>query len=258
MMHIATMSFIIVFREGLEALVILAAMATYVIQAGQEQRLKALGVGAVAALVMGGLLAWFFSEALSDISDTGEALILLFVSVMLLYVSAWLWRLRNLVQWQRYIEGQVTGALKQRSSFLLGLVAFICVFRECAETVIFLRTLHSDAPGALSAMTAGIVAALIALTISYLMARTMAMRVPVRLILSVTSLVLFVLALHFAGEIVDHLQLAGLVPTDVVRLPALLTSIGIGDTSQALWVQGILVFAAGTLLALTPDRNDIA
>ncbi len=254
-MHIATMSFVIVFREGLEALVILAAMATYVIRAGQEHRLNALLYGAVAALLAGGLLAWFFAEALSGMSDFTEAMLLAIVACMLVYVSAWLWRLRNLARWQIYIERHVAGALKEKSSFLLGLVAFICVFRECAETIIFLRSLHSDETGASTAMSAGVVAALTALTVSYLMMRTMAMRLPVRLILSVTSLVLFVLALHFAGEVVYHLQVAGLLPTSMVRLPGLFTGIGIQPTSQALWVQGVMVALAGLLLLLTPDRE---
>lgn len=258
MMHAAAMSFTIVFREGLEALVILAAMATYVIQSKQEHRLKALGIGAVAALAMGGLLAWLFSEALSDISDFAEAIILLFVAATLLYVSAWLWRLRNLVHWQRYIEEGVAGALRKQSSFLLGLVAFICVFRECAETIIFLRMLYSEDAGVASAMATGVAAALIALLVGYLMARTMALRLPVRLILSVTSLVLFLLALHFAGDVVQHLQAAGMLPSDAVALPGLLAGIGIGPTSQALWVQGCLVGAAGLLLLLTPDRDEAA
>lgn len=255
MMHIATMSFVIVFREGLEALVILAAMATYVIRAGQEHRLNALIIGAVAALFAGGLLAWFFAAALSGMSDFTEAVILTIVAGMLVYVSAWLWRLRNLVQWQRYIEGHVAGALQEKSSFLLGLVAFICVFRECAETIIFLRTLHSAEAGATAAMTAGVLAGVIALTVSYLMMRTMAMRLPVRLILSVTSLVLFVLALHFAGEVVHHLQAAGLLSSSSVNLPALFTGIGIQPTRQALWVQGVMVVMASLLLLLTPGRG---
>jgi high-affinity iron transporter len=255
MMHIATMSFVIVFREGLEALVILAAMATYVIRAGQERRLNALIIGAVAALFVGGLLAWFFAAVLSGMSDFTEAVILTIVAGMLVYVSAWLWRLRNLVQWQMYIEGQVAVALREDSSFLLGLVAFICVFRECAETIIFLRTLHSAEAGATAAMTAGVLAGAIALTVSYLMMRTMAMRLPVRLILSVTSLVLFVLALHFAGEIVHHLQAAGLLSSSSVSLPELFTGIGIQPTRQALWVQGGMVVMASLLLWLTPERE---
>jgi high-affinity iron transporter len=254
-MHIAGMSFVIVFREGLEALVILAAMATYVIRAGQEHRLTALLIGAVTALLAGGLLAWFFAEALTQMSDFTEAILLAIVACMLVYVSAWLWRLRNLVQWQTYIERHVTGALKEKSSFLLGLIAFICVFRECAETIIFLRMLHSDETGATAAMTAGVLAALTALLVCYLMMRTMALRLPVRRILSVTSLVLFILALHFAGEVVHHLQVAGLLPTSMVRLPALVTGIGIQPTSQALWVQGAIVVLASILLLLTPDRE---
>lgn len=254
MTHVSALSFLIVFREGLEALLILGALATYVNRAGEGHRLKALAYGAIAAIVSSVVVAWLIGQTLADMSGLAEAAVLLVASAMMFHVSIWMWRFRNLGTWQSHLETRVSGALMANSSFMLGSIAFLTVFRECAETIIFLTTLASDQDNALPPILAGISLALVALLACYWTMSRLAMRLPVRKLLVTTSVILFTLGLYFVGEAIHDLQIVGLVPRDTVYLPGPLSGLTVKLTAQALVVQLLLVTGAAILLMLTPEK----
>lgn len=257
MFSVASLTFLIVLREGLEALLVVAALAAFLMRAGESHRLTALAWGSGLALLASVAAAWVFEEVFANIDDLTEAFVMLAVAVLLFHVSAWLWRFRNLHLWQRHLEQKARGALDADSSFMLGLIAFLAVFREGAETILFLYAATDDEVGALPAVIIGIGVAMLALGLCYWAMTRLALKLPLRPLFAVTSLFLFVLGLRFVGAAIDEFQVAGWLPDDQVSLPGWMVGLGINPSLQSLGLQLLLILGFGVLLRFVraPQRD---
>lgn len=258
MFHIVGLTFLIVLREGLEALLVIAALAAFLMRAGEQHRLNALAWGTALGVIASLAAAWVFEHIFANIDDLTEAFIMLAVAVLLFHVSAWLWRFRNLQAWQRHLEGHVRGALEADSSLMLGGIAFLAVVREGAETILFLYAATDDEIGALPAVVIGTGLAMLALAACYWAMTRLALRLPLRPLFAVTSLFLFVLGLRFVGAAIDEFQVVGWLPDDQVSLPGWLVGLGINPSLQSLGLQLVLivVFAALFFTQRQPQRGD--
>jgi len=256
MLPTASLTFLIVFREGLEALLVIAALAAFLMRAGEAHRLRALAWGTVLALVASIAAAWVFEEVFANIDDLTEAFVMLAVAALLFHVSAWLWRFRNLQAWQRHLESRVGGALEADSSFMLGVIAFLSVFREGAETILFLYAATDDEIGALPAVVIGIAFAFLALTACYWAMTRLALRLPLRPLFAITSLFLFVLGLRFVGAAIDEFQVAGWLPDDQVALPGWVVGLGVNPSLQSLGLQLLLIVAFAALFWFLRPTQD--
>jgi len=135
-----------------------------------------------------------------------------FAALMLIYMSYWLHSKSNIHQWQNYINDKGTKALATGSLFSLGLLAFLAVFREGTEVVLFYIGMASSI--GLSDLLVGIGIGLVILAvISFLMLKV-GTRIPVRPFFLVSSLLVFYLGLKFTGMGVNSLQLAGVIPAN--------------------------------------------
>jgi high-affinity iron transporter len=135
-------SAVIMLREGLEALLVLAALAAYLIKADARDRLSALYTGAVLAIVASLIAAWVFQAFNNGAhSDLFEAFVILAAAALMLYVSGWLLLRQDPKAWQQYLKVKADTALAQRTGLAVGLLAFLAVFREGAETVLFVYAL---------------------------------------------------------------------------------------------------------------------
>lgn len=247
MFHTVALTFLIVLREGLEALLVVAALAAFLMRAGEAHRISALGWGSLLGVIASLGAAWVFEHVFANIDDLTEAFIMLAVAVLLFHVSAWLWRFRNLQAWQQHLEGRVRGALEADSSLMLGMIAFLAVFREGAETILFLYAATDDEIGALPAVIIGIGFAALALTACYWAMTRLALRLPLRPLFAVTSLFLFVLGLRFIGAAIDEFQVVGWLPDDQVALPGWLVGLGVNPSLQSLGLQLLLIIAFAAL-----------
>jgi high-affinity iron transporter len=254
MLDIVFHSFLIVLREGLEALLVVAALAAFLLRAGEGHRRSALAWGAGLALVASIATAWLFEEVIANVDDLTEAAIMLCVAGLLFHVSLWMWRFRNLEVWRSHLQQQVQSALDADSSLMLGLIAFLAVFREGAETILFLYALVDDVPTGEVAVLFGLAAAVVVLCGVYVAMTRLAMRLPWRPVFTLTSAFLFVLGLRFVGVSIAEFQLIGWLPNDRVALPQWMIALGINPSLQALGTQAaLIVFAA--VLALLPARK---
>ena len=95
---------VILLREGLEAMLVIAALAGYLTRSGAGHRIQALYGGALAAVAASIVAAWLFAVLNSgEHSDIMEGIIILFAAGLMLYVSGWLMVKQDPRGWQDYL-----------------------------------------------------------------------------------------------------------------------------------------------------------
>ncbi len=237
----------ILLREGLEAILILAAIIAFLTKTGRRDALPYIHAGWVGALLLG-VATWFVASYVIDVSGASreltEGVTALLAAAILLYVSFWLLNKLHVQHWKQFIESKIRGALNGRTLWLLAAVSFIAVYREVFETVLFYETLWAQVGAEGSQMVLfGIgVGALLLIMLAWVIFR-LGVRLPLRLFFGVSSGMLYVLAIIFAGKGVAALQEAGKLPVDAVNFPRM-DLLGIYPNMQGLVLQALLVALA--------------
>jgi high-affinity iron transporter len=244
---LAASALTIVAREGLEALLIVVAISAALLRAGQREALPYVHAGWVSALPAGAL-TWLVARSVVELSGAAreviEGVTSLLATAMLFYVSYWLLSRIETRRWQSFVNAQVSGALSRSSRWGLAAVAFIAVYRELFETILFFEALGAQAgPGGARSLGVGVAAGAGLLGLLAVAILRFGMRVPLRPFFALSSAVLYGLAFVLAGQGVAALQEAGwLSATGIGSLR--IEWIGIRLTREGLAVQGLLVVAA--------------
>ncbi len=247
---------VILLREGLEALLVLAALAAYLDKAGARDRLPALCGGAAAAVVASLIAAWVFQVFNNGMhSDIFEGIVMLVAAALMLYVSGWLLLRQDPKAWQGYLHAQADAALSKRTGMAVGALAFLAVFREGAETVLFVYALASSSGGFGAELMAGLAAAAVGLVVLFFVINGVARRIPLRPLFIVTSAFLFLMALKFIGHAIQEFQEQQYISyTDIGKAGPWLDALGLNPTVEAVAVQVlVIVFAVVTFILL--DRR---
>lgn len=231
----------ILLREGLEALLIVIGIIAFLKKAERPGALKAVHAGWVLALVAGAL-TWVAATYLVTISGASreltEGLGSLLAAVVLLGVGLWMHQKSAAGRWQEYLHRKVSGAMSRRSAWGLFALAFIAVYREVFETVLFYSALATDGNG--GALLAGFAAAVALLAIvAWILLRTSA-RMPIGKFFSLTSILVALLAIVLAGKGVSALQEAGWIDVLPVAAPRI-EILGVYPTLQTLAAQAIVL-----------------
>lgn len=237
---------IVILREGFEAILIISALSAYLVKIGRKEQVRTIyagsGIALAASLVVAVLFHLFFSA--SGVSkSTLEGVTLMTATVVLFYVSYWLIGKVHVVKWQKYIKSKVDGALDAGNVYTLGFAAFLAVFREGAETVLFYQALYSSAGGGASYILGGFSIGVVILTGIFLAFRYGAVKIPLAPFFAVTSTLLYYLAFTFAGKGVLELQEAGLVSTTPVKIIPAVSFIGLYPSLEGISVQLLMVLA---------------
>jgi high-affinity iron transporter len=228
----------ILLREGLEALLIVVAMIAFLKKADREDVLPYVHGGWAAALGAG-VLTWAAATFLITISGAQRELTEgfggLFAAAVLLSVGIWMHGKSQADAWQRYIKERLSKALSRGSAWFLFLLAFVVVYREVFETILFFAALWS--PQTAGAVLSGAGVALVALAaIGWAMLRYSS-RLPISKFFAASAALVAVLAFVLAGKGLAALQEAGMVPaTRVAGLPKL-ELLGFYPTWQTIFVQ---------------------
>lgn len=241
---------VILLREGLEAMLVIAALAAYLKKAGAEQRLAALYTGAVTAIFASIVAAYLF-QTLNEgqHNDLLEAFVILAAAMLMLYVSGWLLVRQDPRAWQAYLKEQAEGALAKGTALAIGLLAFLAVFREGAETVLFVYALAGSSGGWSAGLFAGLAAGAGGLVILFFVINAVAMRLPLRAVFLVTSAMLFVMAIKMIGDAILEFQEQLIVPSNPVASLGWMLEYGLNPTREALLAQGaVIVLALVTFL----------
>lgn len=237
-------SLIIILREGLEAILVLAAMAAFLSRTGRRDSLPWLHGGWIVALLLGGL-TWVVSSKLIAISgaqrEVTEGVTALVSAALLLYVGFWLHSKGNAARWSQFIKGQMNTALGSGALFSIALVSFLAVYREVFETVLFYQALWVQSEGAAQhAVLVGFALGVaILVVVAWLIAR-FSVRLPLGLFFSVSSVLLAAMAVVFAGQGIAALQEAGKVASSRIDIPTI-PLLGIYPNLQGLSLQLVVL-----------------
>ena len=139
-LNLFVQSFIILLREGLEAILIVGALMTFLSKMGASHRKRDIHIG-VGAAVGASLLTAVALETIFVLSPAHrEALeggTMVLATAVLFYVSYWLLSKMEVVKWNQFVKSKVQDALDSGSALALASAAFLAVYREGFETVLF-------------------------------------------------------------------------------------------------------------------------
>ncbi len=252
-----TQSFLVMLREGAEAVLIIAALWVVLRQMGAETRMfRALLVGAGSGIAASLALAWAFSGILAatpGLAEIFEGAALVLAAVVLLFVSSWLLGRREAEKWRDRIRQGARRAVAGGSIAALAAAGFLVIFREGAETVLFYQAIISGTMVGLPALVAGGVAALAVLGAAALLVRSFGLRLPLRGFFTVTAWSLFALAVIYAGKGVHELQEAGWITETALAGMPKVKLLGIYPHVEPLLAQ-IVTLVAGLLMNLRATR----
>ena len=234
-------AFTILLREGLEALLIVIAMVAFLRKAGRTEAMPYVHGGWVGAL-LAGAATWGVATWLVEISGASreitEGFAALFAAVVLVSVGIWMHGKSQADAWQRYIREKLSHALSKGSAWFLFLLAFVVVYREAFETVLFYAALWSQ--GHHGSLLGGAATAVVTLAVlAWLMLRY-SRKLPFGTFFAVSAALVAVLAVVLAGKGVAALQEAGWLPMSLVDGPRI-DLLGIHPTLQGIGLQLVVI-----------------
>ena len=257
-------AFIIILREGFEALIIVAAVIALLIKSGNSKHLNivysALGIAVVLSIATAyGLNYIFGSENAGQTREVMEGAVMLIAVVLLFYVGFWLLSNASSKKWSAYIQGQISNSLSSGDSKMLWWTVFLAVYREGAETVLFYLALLFDAksPAATSMVAAGFVAGLTALIIVYIVIKKFSLKIAIKPFFIATSVIIFYMSVVFVGKgVMELVEGKVFVPTVIDGLPTI-TWIGFYPYVQSLVPQAVMIvlLIVGILILKNKQKN---
>jgi high-affinity iron transporter len=258
-------SFVIMLREGLEAILIVGALMTFLARMGASHRKRDINLG-VAAAIGASLITAVVVETVFHLTPARQELLegatMVVATVVLFYVSYWLLSKMEVAKWNHFVKSRVNDALTSGSSLALASAAFLAVYREGFETVLFYKALFlTEGPGGGGmSIVAGILVGAALLVGVYIGISRFGMRLPLKPFFGVTSAFLYYMAFVFAGKGIADLQEGGVVPTTIVAWAPRLATLGMYPTAESLLAQGVLVILLLAALTWTfviqPRRQD--
>jgi high-affinity iron transporter len=252
-------AFLIYFREGIEAALLVGALLAGVRRLGRPDAIRYVHAGWLAALPAG-VVTWWVASRLVAISsadrELSEAVIGLLAAAVLFSMSFWMISKVEARRWTGYLRKGLEASLTRRNLALLAFLSFLAVYREAAETVLFTQALLLEAPGRPAEVWAGAAAGLAAvLAIGVVMNRTVR-TLPLGPFFAVSSALMCALAISFAGGGIYALVAAGYLRPRPVPFPEI-AWMGIHPDLTALAVQlvivSVIVVAAIVTLRRPPD-----
>ena len=238
---------LILMREGGEALLVVSALLAGLSRSGVGLSSRVICQGVAWAVVASLGFAWGLSEmfSLSGVAcGVIEGGTLLLAALVLVPCAGWLISARQFRRWQDSVQQDIDRAVSTGRLFILSFAAFLAVFREGVEPVLFYRALAASAPGQGAALSLGLAVALLGLAGVYAAIRFCSFRLPPRRFFAASALLLFCLAISFAGNGVVELQAVAVVPTHVLPGWPNLAWLGIHPTVEGMLAQGGIVLLA--------------
>ncbi|MEP7096196.1 MAG: cytochrome c/FTR1 family iron permease [Dokdonella sp.] len=248
-------AFTILVREGLEALLIVVAIIAFLRKAKRREELRYVHAGWIAALLAGGV-TWAVARYAISISGAGreltEGLSSLFAAAVLLSVGLWMHQKSVGGRWQAYLKEKMAAALDRRSAWFLFMLAFVAVYREVFETILFFAALWNEGQEIwlLAGMACG---AVVLAAIAWVLLRT-SRRLPIGTFFSASSALVALLAIVLTGKGIAALQEAGWVAVGIVPMPRI-ELLGVYPTWQTLAAQAAVIVMIGIGYAFNVHRG---
>jgi high-affinity iron transporter len=240
-------SLVIILREGFEAILVIAAIAAYLIRSGNGRQTRVVYASGVAALVASAAAAvaiQYVFQVSGANQEIIEGVAMLLAVFVLFFVSNWMISKAEAEAWKNYIEGKVQTAVETGSSFALGAAAFLAVFREGAETILFYQALLAETKTYSNMLWGGFAVGCAALVVIFALVRYGSLVIPVRAFFMGTSILMYIMSIAFAGGGVKELQEADVVSVTPVNFVESIDILGIYPTLETLLPQAVLLVLA--------------
>jgi high-affinity iron transporter len=238
-------SLLIILREGFEAIIIVGAIIAYLIKSGNKKSTPPVYWGSLAALGFSVVMAWVLNALTSVAGGRNQEIIegatMLLAVAVLFYVSNWMVSKAEAEAWATYIEGKVQNSITRGSMFSLAFAAFLAVFREWAETILFYQALLAGNQNYVNMVWLGFGIGSAALVVIYILIRVLSLRLPLKPFFLGTSILLFVMSVSFTGSGIKELQEGNVIPVTLLPFGFTVDILGIYPTLQTLIPQVILL-----------------
>lgn len=254
-------SFLILLREGAEALLVVAAVVTYALKANRPDQLRGILVGVLAALAISAGLAVLFANLTASASsglsqELIEGITGLLAVIMLIWVSNWILNKASGKRWEEYLERSAGEKAKAGGAFALALVAFLAVLREGSETVLFYLPIIAGAKtgGDHVKIWLGLALAVAILAFLFFLVWRFGIKLPIKAFFKWTSVLLSVLAVTITGGAVKEFQDAAVISSHGIDGLPEISLLGIYPTMETLGIQ-LLVAALVVVLWIVQYRK---
>jgi high-affinity iron transporter len=246
----------ILLREGLEAFLIILVILGVLKSVGAAKSVKYVHAGWLLALFIG-IISWFFTESLLSMSSVQRELMegigALIAVVLLLYIGFWLHDKTHISHWKEFVEVKIQRLVEQNNHWGLAFLAFVVVFREAFESVIFLSSISIQAgPAGDTGILLGSGSAIIAvILLGYIMVK-FTTKVPIRSLFKYSSAIMALLAVVLVGQAIHEFQEAGYFGISSLPFHLNLPTIGLYPTLQTTVAQLIII---GSIIGLWVYSN---
>ena len=225
-------AFGIIVREGLEAILVIAAIIAYLVKSGNGRSVRNVYFGAIAGIAASFVAAFILSWAKQAFVGAGlaqeviEGITALIAVCVLFYVSNWMISKAEAANWSRFIDGKVQSSVESGSTFALAFTAFLSVFREGAEVVLFYQPMLSEGnPGM---VWAGFGVGCVVLVFVYLAITKLSIKLPIKIFFTATSILMAIMCVSFLGSGIKELaegnvfdltlRVPGIPENDVIQI----------------------------------------
>ena len=204
--------FTIILREGFEAILVVGAIIAYLIKSNQDneerkkRQVRPVYAGAIAGIILSFISAWLLN--LIKLANTAsqeviEGVTALIAVVVLFWVGNWMVSKSESEVWSAYINRKVQGASASGSMFALAFTAFLAVYREGAEVILFYQPLLNGDNK--NMVWLGFAIGCVCLIFVYLAIRFLSIKLPLKPFFLATSILMAVMAIAFLGSGIKEL-----------------------------------------------------
>lgn len=237
-------SALILLREGLEAILIIMVLVSFLKRSNQERMVKWIYTGAAAGILLSVAaavaLSYLFNALTAATSrEMIEGWIGLIAAVMMIGVGIWLHNKSSVQSWNAYLSKQMGNAISTGSLISMASISFLSVFREGAETILFYAGIIPKME--MFDFILGIVVALIILVIVAFVLFKLSVKIPIHRFFFVATIFIYVLAFKIIGTSIHTLQLTNVFPTTVIHELPVISAIGFYPTIETMSGQAVLL-----------------
>jgi high-affinity iron transporter len=215
--------------------------------------------GSLIALGVSVIMAWILSRITSVAGGQNQEIIegatMLLAVVVLFYVSNWMVSKAEAEAWAGYIEGKVQSSISRGSMFSLAFAAFLAVFREGAETILFYQALLASTETYINMIWLGLGLGAAALVVVYILIRVLSLRLPLKPFFLGTSVLLFVMSITFVGNGIKELQEGNVIGVTPLSGVASVDILGLYPTIETLVPQIVLLAITAATFVIQLKRT---
>ncbi|WP_024295812.1 FTR1 family iron permease [Lacrimispora indolis] len=263
-----TACFSIILREGFEAILIVGAIIAYLVKSAGDDRKRRrklvtpVYIGSAVGIVGSFVLAWLLNQlklANSASQEVIEGVTALTAVCVLFYVSNWMLSKSETDAWTSYVKTKTEKSTARGSSFALTFTAFLAVFREGAEVVLFYQPMLANSNT--GSVWAGFIIGCICLVFVYLAIHFLSIQIPIKPFFTATGVLMSLMSISFLGagikELIEGDVITMMSPEWLAWIPTndVLDVLGIYPTVQTLLPQLILLAIAVTLFIIQTRKN---